>query len=76
MCKVMAYWGYYNAKSVKLVQFGKMQKITLLEEYKHHLETVCSVNVVVVFNISAITLVDLTEEAGKLFLVEFWEGKV
>jgi hypothetical protein len=53
-----------------------MQKITLLEEYKHHLETVCPVNVVVVFNISAITLVDLTEEAGKLFLVEFWEGKV
>ena len=50
-----------------------MEQFALLEYYEHHLEHVGTMNVVMVFNVASVSLIDLSEETSHLLHIE--QGK-
>jgi len=47
-----------------------LEQFALLEYYEHHLEHVGTMNVVVVFNVASVSLIDLSKETSHLLHIE------
>lgn len=68
--KVVANTPNQDRDKVKLVQVTDREKIALLEDDEHHLEHVGTMDIVVVFNVTSVSLVDFSQEPSHLFDVK------
>ena len=48
-----------NREQVEIIQFGKVNELALLHDHEHHLEDVCTMDIIVVLYFSAVALVNL-----------------
>jgi hypothetical protein len=68
--KVVANTPNEDRYEIKLVQITDREQIALLEDNEHHLENVGTMDVVVIFNVTSVSLIDFAQEPGHFFDVK------
>lgn len=69
MVVVMAHRGNYRGQNVKLIELRKLKQSSLGKHHVKHLDHVCSMDVIVVFDFPLVAFIDLSQKLPKDRLV-------